>query len=77
MRASSQCSPEEFARLTELNERYNAKFGFPFILAVKGYDRAGHPRASSRGASSTTAPPSSPSAWRRSRGSRASGSTRW
>jgi 2-oxo-4-hydroxy-4-carboxy-5-ureidoimidazoline decarboxylase len=37
----SQCSPEEYARLTELNARYNARFGFPFILAVKGYDRAG------------------------------------
>ena len=36
----SQCSPEEFAYLTDLNRRYNAKFGFPFILAVKGYDRA-------------------------------------
>lgn len=35
------CSPEEFARLTELNARYNARFRFPFILAVKGYDRAG------------------------------------
>jgi OHCU decarboxylase len=37
----TSCSPGEFARLTELNARYNAKFGFPFILAVKGYDRAG------------------------------------
>jgi len=37
----SQCSPEEFARLAELNRRYNLKFGFPFILAVKGFDRAG------------------------------------
>lgn len=37
----AQCSPEEFARLTELNARYNARFGFPFILAVKGFDRAG------------------------------------
>ncbi|HTP99838.1 MAG TPA: 2-oxo-4-hydroxy-4-carboxy-5-ureidoimidazoline decarboxylase [Casimicrobiaceae bacterium] len=36
-----QCTPREFARLTELNARYNARFGFPFILAVKGYDRAG------------------------------------
>jgi len=36
-----RCSPEEFARLTALNAAYNAKFGFPFILAVKGYDRAG------------------------------------
>jgi len=33
--------PAEFATLTELNARYNARFGFPFILAVKGYDRAG------------------------------------
>jgi 2-oxo-4-hydroxy-4-carboxy-5-ureidoimidazoline decarboxylase len=36
----SQCSPQEFARLTELNNIYHAKFGFPFILAVKGHDRA-------------------------------------
>ena len=36
-----QCSPEEFARLTQLNQAYHVKFGFPFILAVKGYDRAG------------------------------------
>ncbi|MCE7058424.1 2-oxo-4-hydroxy-4-carboxy-5-ureidoimidazoline decarboxylase [Algoriphagus sp. AGSA1] len=36
-----QCSPQEYARLTKLNEAYNKKFGFPFILAVKGYDRAG------------------------------------
>lgn len=37
----SECSPAEFARLTELNARYLARFRFPFILAVKGYDRAG------------------------------------
>jgi 2-oxo-4-hydroxy-4-carboxy-5-ureidoimidazoline decarboxylase len=37
----SECTPQEFARLTDLNARYNARFGFPFILAVKGYDRAG------------------------------------
>jgi OHCU decarboxylase len=37
----TQCSPQEYARLVDLNARYNAKFGFPFILAVKGYDRAG------------------------------------
>ena len=30
------CSPEEFAMLHRLNAGYNAKFGFPFILAVKG-----------------------------------------
>lgn len=37
----TQCSPAEHARLVDLNARYNAKFGFPFILAVKGYDRPG------------------------------------
>ena len=37
----AQCSPEEFARITALNRRYNERFGFPFILAVKGWDRAG------------------------------------
>jgi 2-oxo-4-hydroxy-4-carboxy-5-ureidoimidazoline decarboxylase len=36
-----QCSPDEYRELTELNARYNQKFGFPFILAVRGYDRAG------------------------------------
>ena len=35
------CSPEEFARLQQLNADYNAKFGFPFILAVKGPTGAG------------------------------------
>ncbi|WP_345532848.1 2-oxo-4-hydroxy-4-carboxy-5-ureidoimidazoline decarboxylase [Viridibacterium curvum] len=34
------CSPEEFARLQTLNSAYGEKFGFPFILAVRGYDRA-------------------------------------
>jgi 2-oxo-4-hydroxy-4-carboxy-5-ureidoimidazoline decarboxylase len=37
----SHCSPEELARLAALNAAYNKKFGFPFILAVKGYNRAG------------------------------------
>lgn len=31
-----QLSPEEHARFTELNTRYVDKFGFPFIIAVKG-----------------------------------------
>ncbi len=35
----TRCSPEEYARLQDLNARYNAKFGFPFIVAVKGLDR--------------------------------------
>jgi len=32
----TDCTPEEFAHLQDLNARYNAKFGFPFILAVRG-----------------------------------------
>lgn len=36
----TQCSPQEFSRLSALNRAYNAKFGFPFIVAVKGLDRA-------------------------------------
>ncbi|MCX7556029.1 2-oxo-4-hydroxy-4-carboxy-5-ureidoimidazoline decarboxylase [Xanthomonadaceae bacterium JHOS43] len=35
-----QCSPEEFAQITRLNEAYQARFDFPFIIAVKGHDRA-------------------------------------
>ena len=30
------CSPDEYARLQQLNADYNERFGFPFILAVKG-----------------------------------------
>jgi N-carbamoyl-L-amino-acid hydrolase len=30
------CTPEEFARLQALNAQYNARFGWPFILAVRG-----------------------------------------
>jgi 2-oxo-4-hydroxy-4-carboxy-5-ureidoimidazoline decarboxylase len=29
----------EFARFTDLNTRYQSKFGFPFIIAVKGLDK--------------------------------------
>ena len=32
----TRCTPEEFARLQQLNQDYKAKFGFPFILAVRG-----------------------------------------
>jgi 2-oxo-4-hydroxy-4-carboxy-5-ureidoimidazoline decarboxylase len=35
-----RCSPEEFARFTSLNAAYKAKFGIPFIMAVKGRSRA-------------------------------------
>ena len=34
-----QCSPEEFARFEYLNTAYKEKFGFPFVIAVKGLDR--------------------------------------
>ena len=30
------CTPEEFAKIQKLNADYNAKFGFPFVLAVRG-----------------------------------------
>jgi OHCU decarboxylase len=33
------CTPEEFARFTELNDAYKARFGFIFIMAVKGSNR--------------------------------------
>ena len=32
-------SPEEHARFTALNAAYTEKFGFPFIIAVKGLDK--------------------------------------
>lgn len=32
----THCTPEEFRKLGELNSAYNARFGFPFILAVRG-----------------------------------------
>jgi len=33
------CSPEEFASLQQLNAAYREKFGWPFIVAVKGLNR--------------------------------------
>lgn len=33
------CSPEEFSRLHQLNTAYRERFGFPFVLAVKGHNR--------------------------------------
>jgi 2-oxo-4-hydroxy-4-carboxy-5-ureidoimidazoline decarboxylase len=35
-----QCSAEEYSELTALNAAYHQKFGFPFILAVRGHDRS-------------------------------------
>jgi OHCU decarboxylase len=33
-------SPDELAKFTELNDAYRAKFGFPFIMAVKRRSKA-------------------------------------
>ena len=35
-----QCNAEEFAAFQDLNNRYRKKFGHPFIIAVRGLDRA-------------------------------------
>jgi OHCU decarboxylase len=34
-----QCTPDELERFTRHNQAYRAKFGFPFIMAVKGSNR--------------------------------------
>lgn len=34
-----QCTPDELVRLRSLNARYLEKFGFPFVIAVKGFTR--------------------------------------
>lgn len=34
-----QCTREEFEKFQTLNTAYTAKFGFPFIFAVSGYQR--------------------------------------
>jgi beta-ureidopropionase / N-carbamoyl-L-amino-acid hydrolase len=41
----TNCSAEEFAQLQQLNADYNAKFGWPFILAVRGPRGLGLSRA--------------------------------
>jgi N-carbamoyl-L-amino-acid hydrolase len=44
----TDCTPGEFERIQQLNAAYNAKFGWPFILAVRGprsRDGTGLPRA--------------------------------
>jgi len=41
----TDCTPAEFARLQQLNADYNAKFGWPFILAVRGPRGRGLSRA--------------------------------
>ncbi|MDE2269171.1 MAG: 2-oxo-4-hydroxy-4-carboxy-5-ureidoimidazoline decarboxylase [Betaproteobacteria bacterium] len=41
----SHCTPDEFARINALNAEYTARFGWPFILAVRGPRGAGLSRA--------------------------------
>ncbi len=37
----THCTPEEFERLQQLNAAYNTRFGWPFIVAVRGPRSAG------------------------------------
>jgi beta-ureidopropionase / N-carbamoyl-L-amino-acid hydrolase len=41
----TRCSPDEFETFQRLNAAYNEKFGFPFILAVRGPRSTGLTRA--------------------------------
>ncbi len=41
----TNCTPAEFERIQQLNAAYNAKFGWPFILAVRGPRGTGLARA--------------------------------
>ena len=41
----THCTPAEFEKMQSLNAAYNAKFGFPFILAVRGPRGLGLDRA--------------------------------
>ncbi len=41
----TDCTPAEFTKIQQLNGDYNAKFGFPFILAVRGPRGLGLPKA--------------------------------
>ena len=35
----NQCTPEELAEFQKLNDDYKKKFGFPFVIAVRGLHR--------------------------------------
>ena len=41
----TDCTPAEFACIQQLNADYNTKFGFPFVLAVRGPRGLGLPKA--------------------------------
>lgn len=34
-----QCTPQEYARFQTMNERYQARFSFPFVMAVRNSNR--------------------------------------
>ena len=55
-------TPDELAKFTALNEAYRARFGFPFIMAVKGKSKADILAALRAAASRTTATPRSATA---------------
>ncbi len=38
--ALDQCTQEEYTRFHALNDRYKQKFGFPFVMAVRGKHRS-------------------------------------
>jgi N-carbamoyl-L-amino-acid hydrolase len=40
----TNCTPAELAQIQQLNAEYNTKFGFPFILAVRGPRGTGLPK---------------------------------
>jgi N-carbamoyl-L-amino-acid hydrolase len=63
----THCSAQEFETLQRLNAAYNEKFGFPFILAVRG------PRSTGLTGWSTPRPSSAQSACARSTASPRSG----
>ena len=41
----TDCTPAEFAHIQQLNAAYNSKFGWPFIIAVRGPRGLGLPRS--------------------------------
>ncbi len=41
----TQCTPDELAHIQQLNRQYGERFGFPFILAVRGPRGLGLPKA--------------------------------
>ena len=41
----TQCTPDELAKIAKLNAAYQTKFGFPFILAVRGARGMGLPKS--------------------------------